>query len=103
VNCKPGDMAVVRGSCDEAEGMCVEVIRLMTVEEEDRACIASGRSPWWFCKAFSGAPAINGLTGDKQYGMPGQSWLFPDRQLRPIRPGDLEDETPTDIIRELTA
>ena len=88
MNCKPGDLAILiaPGPTGEAHniGMIVEVVK---------PC-PTGRAGFWWVVS-QGRPGINRMN------MKVQSGAVHDARLRPIRPGDLEDETPT--VRELEA
>lgn len=84
MNCKPGDLAIVVRSVAGNEG------RIVTVEE------FIGEVP-----GFAGNDRWR-VSGARLYAKDGQSVNhLKDSQLFPIRPGDLEDETPT--VRELEA
>lgn len=99
MNCKPGDLAVVVSSTYTPEllGHLVTVVRW--VPEGEVAAGTSWEGSGWLCKSehTSGAPISwpeRGIVFQKER-------VIADKNLRPIRPGDLEDETPT--VRELEA
>lgn len=83
MNCKPGDLAIVVRSASGNEGRIVRVDAFI-----GKVPGYLGNDRW----RVSGAR----LTGT--YGEPVNH--LKDSQLRPIRPGDLEDETPTVRERE---
>ena len=91
MNCKPGDLAIVINSLGPSDriGLIVRVLSFApcgTVLENAWAKYgrqqAEGNDAWF---------VVHEPTGRK--------WLHSDKRLRPIRPGDLKDETPT--VREL--
>jgi hypothetical protein len=79
LRCRPGDLAwVIRSSAPEFIGHIVCVTKL----DND------------FPTAWQTDPMKVSIDG---------AWIvFSDKNLCPIRPGADEDETPTDVIRELT-
>lgn len=93
MNCKPGDMAEVIG-CNplipEVTGTIVTVLRSAGVEPL--------YGPEWWCMPAWPIRAMRGTATTKP--MLGEI-IFPDSELRPIRP----PETPvtTDVPEELTA
>lgn len=102
MNCKPGDLAIVVRSrqTPAAVGMLVEILEIVApgvrVFDPDGCCHINNGGVGYLCKSL-GAP------------FPLAEWeispslyaLWATNCLRPIRPGDLEDETPT--VRELEA
>lgn len=93
MNCKPGDLAVVINSrdCVEKIGLFVRVIRF--------APKGSKLNPAWH--PIGRQVASENDVWHVVHETTGREWLHSDCRLRPIRPGDLEDETPT--VRELEA
>lgn len=97
MNCKPGDLAVYVRSHAGNEGRIVEVVRPL------------GINPSWGGDGWGDPDAASFYWLVKSQGTPlrdtyGRFWdevPAEDANLRPIRPGDLEDETPT--VRELEA
>lgn len=88
MNCKPGDLAIVvapgpTGANDNI-GIIVEVVK---------PCPTGRTGFWWVIS--------QGRLGINKMDMAVRSGAIHDSRLRPIRPGDLEDETPT--VRELEA
>jgi len=99
MNCKPGDLAIVVNAARTPEMIGHLVTVLFWVGEGD-AC-PDGMKPdgaaWW-CKSENSG----GIPTRHPYGLVYEpERLIDDQLLRPIRPGDLEDETPT--VRELEA
>lgn len=87
MRCKPGDLAIVvrqPKSDPTALGAILAVVQLVKSDSE----------PMWWCKSFR--PYIC------RSGNAATDFCIKDAYLRPIRPGDLEDETPRDVIKELT-
>ena len=82
MNCKPGDLAIIVKSAAGNEGAIVEVLG---------PAAPFGGLPVWFIE--SKGSVLNGLTP------PSHQAEIPDAWLRPIRPGDMEDETP--VARDL--
>lgn len=93
MNCKPGDLAIVINALDAIEkiGLVVRVLRF--------APKGSRLHPAWCPSGRQVAVASD--VWHVVHEATGREWLHADRRLRPIRPGDLEDETPT--VRELDA
>ncbi len=90
MNCEPGDLAIMVKSYAGNEGKIFHCVRLATMDELMRDSFDTGTN-WWLIDR-----AIPSTWGE----------LAPyadDKNLRPIRPGDMSDETPTDIRREVTA
>lgn len=83
MNCKPGDLAIVVGGDHKWLGL------IFTVNEVDKWFDDWRDDPCWSTTPKVVDPAD------------GSTVSFSDATLRPIRPGDLEDETPT--VRELEA
>lgn len=70
MNCKPGDLAVIVGAASgSALGAIVEVLRM-----KRPSCPACGSVEWWIL-------------------FRGEEWGGCDKDLRPIRPGEGDDET----------
>jgi hypothetical protein len=94
MNCKPGDLAIVVADMHkdpvDTTGFIVHVVRL--VHKGEMAPLVS------FGCTFYWRPDIDRwhVRSDRH-----GEWVHSDSGLRPIRPGDLEDETPT--VRELEA
>lgn len=82
MNCKQGDLAVLVDADPHATHLKGRIFKLVG------RCYCCGAINW----RFEG-PFIESLGGGKPIG------CLRDEDLRPIRPGDLEDETPT--VREL--
>lgn len=77
LNCKPGDMAiVVKSKNGDQIGRIVECIRL-----DGERVFSDGMTAF----AWETAPSLVGESG--------RSTLCPDHWLRPIRPGEGDDET----------
>lgn len=89
MNCKPGDLAiVVRGPTVEAYGAVLKVKEFIGVFKP--------KEIFW----FRGAAYLS-AAGGPVWATDGKYPVASDLVLQPIRPGDLEDETPT--VRELEA
>lgn len=86
MNCKPGELAIVVHSEAGNEGKIVTCIRPFNKVWRHRNGVVRVEPSWEIDRELSG------FGGDS-------SRYISDSQLRPIRPGDLEDETP--IVREL--
>lgn len=90
MRCKVGDLAIVVRSDAGNEGKVVRCIRLIGNESLERRNGSQITGPMW------------------EIDQPLQDWggnvsrKAPDAFLRPIRSGDLEDETPTELIKELS-
>lgn len=84
MNCKPGDLAIVvrsRGGVNLGRIVkCVRPVKYWFIDSFEREC--------WITE-----PMLTNVEG--------KMVPCPDACLRPIRPGDLEDETPN--VRELEA
>lgn len=83
MNCKPGDLAVVRAGCGFYTDKLVEVMRpygIVAQQPREGHC--------WWCKPIGFTPPDCDLTI-------GGLFLFPDQRLKPIRdPGDdAQDES----------
>lgn len=90
MNCKPGDLAIVVAARAEKKliGLVVEVVHHIP----KGAGFYSTRFGAYRISADSDVWLVRHGSGE---------WGHSDSRLRPIRPGDLEDETPT--VRELEA
>lgn len=88
MNCKPGDLAILVAPGPSGDtrniGMILEVVK---------PC-PTGRAGFWWVSS-QGTHCIN------EGGIKAKNGAVHDSRLRPILPGDLEDETP--IVRELEA
>lgn len=95
MNCKPGDMAVIVKS-DANVGRLVEVVEFVGVDPVFGGRVWYSDGPCWLVRSI-GTP----LQAANFW--PALVMVAPieDSRLRPFRPGDLEDETPT--VRELEA
>ena len=93
MNCKPGDLAVIICSGAGNEGKIVEILRPASGSESIPFSHHSQGFHWWIRSC--GSPIKSLFSGSRK------ETVYPDAWLRPIRPGDLEDETPT--VRELEA
>jgi hypothetical protein len=94
MNCKPGDLAVVVDDNEpENVGLLVEVQDRIDSEWEDEPF------PHWLVVS-RGRPMLNRLYDD---GVPlgefeySQEGYVADKDLRPIRPGDISDEEVRDL------
>jgi len=95
MNCKPGDLAIVVAVRDchpryPKLGLIVRVVEFAPAG-------FSLANAW--CQYKGGQVAHGHDTWVVTVERDGRTWLHGDSRLRPIRPGDLEDETPT--VREL--
>jgi hypothetical protein len=105
MNCKPGDLAIVCrcGPHSSANlGAIVEVLRPAFGGE-----IVSGIKfrnpnalPSWIVEAKG--RLLVWLNSEGTYLGQVSQRAMGDLYLRPIRPGDMEDETPTEVIQQLT-
>jgi hypothetical protein len=89
MNCKPGDLAIVIRSNAGNEGLIVAVERWADART---VTLAGGlnRDPGWLCVAR----AFNVFDyGQKRVVGTVDRGVFPDKNLRPIRDNDGEDET----------
>ena len=97
MNCKPGDLCVVvaeYAGCEKNIGVMLTVVR------------AIGDSRWEFKDATRPVKVVDVDDGTVAYCLssyddPRYDVWVEDRHLVPVRPDDLEDETPT--VRELEA
>lgn len=101
MNCKQGDLAIITRSqtSPEAVGLIVRVIEFAAagsrIEAPDGLRFRAGGFDSWLVE-YSGSPRpARSSRTLSQFG------VWADRCLRPIRPGDMEDETPT--AKELEA
>ena len=97
MNCKPGDLAVYVRSSAGNEGRIVEVVRPLGINPVwgGHRWVARDTSNFFWLVRSQGTP-LRDTVGRFFDECPAA-----DSYLRPIRPGDLEDETPT--VRELEA
>lgn len=91
MNCKPGDLAIARqkrfNRLGDVAGLIVTVVRAASAGE---VTVFNGQRVLW----LEVAPT-DWLVEHPERGQ----WVHEDSSLTPIRPGDLEDETPT--VRDL--
>jgi len=80
-NCKLGDIARIVVSDDGNYGRFVEVM------EEYQGVRSREAGVWWVCNCASA------LRGADRILLPGEPVVIHDGALRPIRPGEGEDET----------
>src|ERR1700740_2251704 len=83
MNCKQGELAVVKCQQSEAYGRMVEVCELLGTHPR-----SIDPSPHWWVKPCGWTPAVEWVELDKL-----GRFLFPDSRLRPIRDQPGEDET----------
>lgn len=100
MNCKPGDLAVIVRSqfFPQEVGLLVEVVELVNAGAYFVAPDGVAYRPTacaWLIKYMGSCQKAQKGPGLLRFAL----WI--DSCLRPIRPGDLEDETPT--VRELEA
>lgn len=93
MNCKPGDIAriIYIAHLPKAEGHLVEVLRTEKLFGQEHV-------PSWACKTLSPLPCMAadrpGPANRYSYLAPaGIECVIPDAYLRPIRPGEGDDET----------
>ena len=87
MNCKPGELAFVVKSWSGNEGKVVKCLYLVDVVRDYKPLTPG---PFWVIDrqlSRGVAPSTN---------------VIADACLRPIRPGDMSDETPTEVIKKLT-
>lgn len=97
MNCKPGDLAIVVRSRSGANiGKVVRCLRLLSMAEvvgiktvDGRPADLSTATEWW---QVDRAMSVYGTRTNKYFG---DVFCYPDRNLRPLRPDDGEDETLT--------
>jgi len=95
MNCKPGDLAVIVSSKANL-GKLVEVVEFLGIDPYFGGRVWYSDGPCWLIRSV-GSP----LQADNFHPRFLMAAPIEDARLRPIRPGDLEDETPT--VRELEA
>lgn len=91
MNCKPGDIAIVIKSAAGNEGKIVEVLSPLG---EDPVI---GRTMWCEGEGFCWLVRSSGSPIKTSRGRIFGEAPIPDARLRPIRPGDLDESTDTDI------
>lgn len=95
MNCKQGDIAVIVRSVTHPDeiGLLVSVLELVLTGGEvtapDGLIHMASEAAWLVEYLGAPRPTTGGLLEMSRYA------LWADRCLRPIRPGDMEDETPT--------
>ena len=97
MNCRPGDLAYVINATvtPELNGCIVTVEKLFTGETFDGKRVDTKGLILWVCHSASGRDIPGrGLTGSLEYY---PELVIADKILRPIRPGDLDESTDTDI------
>lgn len=99
MNCKQGDLAViVRAPAynPQALGLMVQVVEFAGYGLYASTVPGLGNhEPKWLVSASRPVRCA--------FGQDHRDFVVPDAVMRPIRPGDTEDETPAEIIESLTA
>lgn len=94
MRCKVGDWAMLVKSERGREGSLVEVVKF----HGDYRYNTSNERNCWFVRGRVDPQHRREIQRDFGTAIDG---LIPDTWMRPIRPGDIEDETPTEIVKEL--
>lgn len=102
MNVKPGDLArIVDSDFSANNGKLVLVLRRADPNDYYRAPTPD-EDVEWECELLSPATLAWGDEFRIDICAAGDVNAFGDSGLRPIRPGDLEDESVTDVIKEQT-
>lgn len=92
MNCKQGDLAMFTTRGAENTNRMVQVLA-RAPDDSIYQWAASG--PWWIVVALQHIEAFRGGKEITKTWSPGEHLPAPDSALRPIRPGEGEDETIT--------